>query len=213
MKKLIAMSTLAFTLLFTSGCLPESENVTEPIPEPDEKPVTKAEMQLEPKTGDTIATLKTNMGDIKMIIYTETVPETSKNFIELAKAGKYEGVIFHRVIKDFMIQTGDFENHNGTGGHSYKGPGTYLEDEFIPGLEHLKGAVSMAKTPYPDTGGSQFFIVQAEGGTPHLNGQHAIFGYAYEGMDVVDAIAAVETGSMDKPVEDVTIESVEISTF
>lgn len=147
-----------------------------------------------------------------MLLYTEEAPETTKNFIELSKEGKYNDTIFHRIIDDFMIQGGDFENRNGTGGYSYKGPGTYLKDEFGEGLEHKYGAVSMANAG-PDTAGSQFFIVQASGGTPWLDGAHAIFGYVYEGMDVVEEMANVETDGSDKPLEDVVLEEVVIETF
>lgn len=130
----------------------------------------------------------------------------------MAKAGKYDGAIFHRVIEDFMIQGGDFENKNGSGGYSYKGPGTSIPDEFGPGLTHLKGALSMANAG-PNTGGSQFFIVQAKAGTSYLDGKHAIFGFVYEGLDIVDEIAGVETNYNSKPLEDIVIESIEISTF
>lgn len=169
-------------------------------------------MQTTPKEGDTIATIKTTEGDIKVLLYTEAAPETAKNFVELANSGKYENVLFHRVIEDFMLQTGDFQNNNGTGGYSYKGPGTALMDEFGEGLSHMRGALSMANSG-PNTGGSQFFIVQKADGTDWLNGKHAIFGYVYEGMDVVDKIAAVETDMYDKPLKDIKMEKVEISTF
>lgn len=168
------------------------------------------DMKIAPKSGDTIATLKTSAGDITMLLYTDHAPETTKNFIELIKSEKYNGVIFHRVMDDFMIQTGDFENSDGTGGYSYKGPGTYLEDEFGKGLVHLRGAVSMANAG-KNTGGSQFFIVQKEGGTDWLNGKHAIFGYVYDGMDIVDKIAATKTNSSNKPLEDVVIEEIVVS--
>lgn len=156
-----------------------------------------------------VVILKTSYGNIKVELYTEKAPETTKNFIELAKQGKYDGVVFHRVIKDFMIQTGDFENADGTGGYSYKGPGTYLEDEFGKGLKHEYGTLSMANSG-PNTGGSQFFIVQAKDGTSWLDGKHAIFGKVSDGMDIVEKIAAAETGAMDRPVEDIIIEKVEI---
>lgn len=173
---------------------------------------TEVNMQTEPKTGDTVATLKTNMGDIKVLLYTELAPETTKNFIEHANADRYDETIFHRVISDFMIQGGDFENFNGTGGYGYKGPGTNIPDEFGEGLTHVKGALSMANAG-PNTGGSQFFIVQNEDGTDWLDGKHAIFGFAYEGMDVVDEIAGVSTAFGDKPLEDVVIEDVVIETI
>lgn len=167
-------------------------------------------MQLTPKKGDTIATLTTNHGVIKALLYTTKAPETAKNFIELSKAGKYNGTIFHRIIPNFMIQGGDFEKRNGTGGHSYKGPGTKLQDEFGTGLKNIRGGLSMANAG-PNTGGSQFFIIQKDGGTPWLDGKHAVFGYAYEGMEVVDEIAAAQTGPMDKPLDDIVLEKVEIS--
>src|SRR5690606_7181460 len=96
-----------------------------------------------PKSGDTIATIETSLGTIKAKLFPNEVPETVKNFTELAKEGKYDGVTFHRVIEGFMIQTGDFERGNGTGGHSYQGPGTKFNDEFAPGLANLQGTLSM----------------------------------------------------------------------
>lgn len=199
MKKTLLL-LLIFLTTFSFGCRPNN-NLT---------PVT---MQLEPKSGDTIAVVTTNHGEIRLLLYTKQVPETTKNFIELSNHGKYDGSIFHRVIKDFMIQGGDFEKKNGTGGYTYKGPGTKLNDEIVKGLTHVRGALSMAKTPLPNSAGSQFFIVQATGGTPHLDGIHTVFGYAYEGMDTVDKIANVEKGAGDKPLEDVVIEKIEIKEF
>lgn len=170
------------------------------------------EMKTTPVAGDTIALVTTNMGSIKVLLYTKETPESTKNFIELSKAGKYNGVIFHRVIKDFMIQTGDFEYGNGTGGYSYKGPGTTLDDELVVGLNHIYGAVSMAKTAMPDTAGSQFFIVQNKLGTPHLDGVHSVFGFVYEGMDTVEKIADVDVAG-SSPIDAVKIEKIEISTY
>ena len=161
------------------------------------------------KKGNTTAVLKTSMGDIEIELYQNEAPETVKYFVELAKAGKYENVPFHRVINDFMVQTGDFENKNGTGGHSYKGEGTYLEDEFGKGLEHVYGAVSMANAG-PNTGGSQFFIVDAPKGTDWLDGHHSIFGIVKD-MDVVEKISEVDVNAMDNPLEEVLILSVEIN--
>ncbi|MFC1615721.1 peptidylprolyl isomerase [Patescibacteria group bacterium] len=169
-------------------------------------------MKTTPEEGDTIALVKTNHGDIKILLYTEETPETTKNFTELAKEGKYDGVLFHRIIKDFMIQAGDIEHKEGFGGHSYKGPGTNIPDEFVDELTHVRGALSMANTGAPNSGGSQFFVVHPEDGTHFLDGKHTIFGFVYEGMDVVDKIADVETNPKDKPLEDVVIETIEIST-
>lgn len=160
-----------------------------------------------PENTDVI--IHTSEGDIYVDLYQDQVPETTKNFLELSKAGKYNGVPFHRVINDFMIQTGDFENQNGTGGYSYKGPGTLLEDEFASGLTHTKGVLSMANRG-PNTGGSQFFIVQADEGTPWLDGKHAIFGNVVKGIEIVDKIATVDTDAFDGPLEPIIINSVEI---
>jgi cyclophilin family peptidyl-prolyl cis-trans isomerase len=170
------------------------------------------QMKIKPEAGDTIATLETNFGDMQMLLYTKEAPETAKNFIELAKAGKYDGTKFHRVIDCFMVQGGDFEKGNGTGGYSYKGPGTKLKDEFGKGLKNVRGAVSMANSG-PNTGGSQFFIVQADEGTPWLDGKHAVFGFIFEGMGNVDKIAKVKVGYSDDPKEEVIVQKVTISEF
>ncbi len=202
MKKILTLSILT-TLLF--GCFPFTDTEIQEPP----TPITQSTMKLIPEPGDQIAIIKTNHGDLTMLLYTEKAPETTKNFTSLSEEGKYDDVIFHRIIDNFMIQGGDFENQNGTGGHSHKGPGTFLKDEFGEGLEHVYGAVSMANAG-PNTGGSQFFIVQAKEGTPWLNGAHAIFGYIFDGMDVIEKISDVEIGGMDKPLEDVTIEKITI---
>ena len=217
--------------------------------------------------------------DIKIRLFEQQAPTTVKNFIQLAKSGKYDGVIFHRVINDFMIQTGDYENADGTGGKS--ADGGKFKDEFCDSLLNFRGSVAMANSGR-DTNGSQFFINQKSaesfandggfkiyeenwkkiksdieqykndtttlsqmfeyyktalyntdsindtvkiyyeenGGNPTLDGAynagdygHTVFAQVYEGMNVVDAIAAVETDHKDKPKEDVIIESVKIKTY
>ena len=245
--------------------------------------------QLEgPQAGDTVAIMHTNMGDISIRLFPEGAPKTVQNFTTLAKEGKYNGVTFHRVIKDFMIQGGDFEKGDGTGGTSIWGE--KFGDEFNEKLLNLRGSISMANAG-PGTNGSQFFINQGgptgqsadklkesfdytamynkmlnaynqyvqyygqqfasmyptvdafieanggispdtrlvpdevwelyakHGGNIHLDGAwratagHTVFGQVYAGMDVVDAIAKVETGTNNKPVADVIIESIEILTY
>lgn len=161
-----------------------------------------------PENGEKIAVITTNFGKMEARLFPDKTPETVKNFTELAASGKYNGTIFHRVIKDFMIQGGDFENANGTGGHSYKGPGTSIQDEFDPDLKNIRGALSMANRG-PNTGGSQFFIVHAQA-TSWLDGKHAVFGQVYEGLDILDKIAMVETNMWDVPVNEVVIEKIEI---
>lgn len=188
-----------------------------------------------PQKGDTLAVMHTNMGDIKIKLFPEKAPKTVENFVTHSKNGYYNGLKFHRVINDFMIQGGD-PRGNGTGGESIWG-GSF-SDEFDPELHNLRGALSMANSG-PDTNGSQFFIVQARevpsnmleqmrdledngfpaditaayealGGTPWLDFRHTVFGQVTEGMDVVDAIAAVETVN-DVPRSDAIIESIEVT--
>jgi len=162
-----------------------------------------------PQAGDTVVTMQTSEGDIKIRLFDELTPEMVTNFTTLAKEGYYDGLLFHRVIDGFMIQGGD-PNGNGTGGHSYKGAGTKLDDEIAPGLTHSLGAISMANSG-SDTNGSQFFIVQSD--AAYLDGSYSLFGQVYDGMDVVDAIADVTTDGNDKPIVDVVIESVQIDTY
>ena len=180
-----------------------------------------------------IATIKTNHGDMHIKLFPEHAPKTVANFIALSKDGYYDGVIFHRIIKDFMIQGGD-PTGTGMGGESIYGQS--FEDEFSEELYNVRGALSMANAG-PNTNGSQFFIVQNQhlpyskkeiarggwpepiaeiyaekGGTPHLDRRHTVFGQLADeaSYKVLDAIAGVETGAMDKPVEDVVIETIEI---
>lgn len=180
-----------------------------------------------------IATIKTNHGDMRIKLFPEHAPKTVANFIALSKDGYYDGVIFHRIIKDFMIQGGD-PTGTGMGGESIYGES--FEDEFSEELYNVRGALSMANAG-PNTNGSQFFIVQNQhlpyskkeiarggwpepiaeiyaekGGTPHLDRRHTVFGQLADeaSYKVLDAIAGVETGAMDKPVEDVVIETIEI---
>ena len=119
----------------------------------------------------------------------------------------------HRIIDDFMIQMGDFENGNGTGGYSYKGPGTTIPDEPSSKLKHLYGAVSMAKTAMPNSGGSQFFIVENKAGTSWLDGKHTVFGQVIEGIEVVTEMASVKVGAMDRPVKEVLLKSVKLEKY
>lgn len=188
-----------------------------------------------PEAGDTVAVITTTLGDICVKLFPQYAPKAVENFTTHAKNGYYNGVIFHRVIPDFMIQGGDPQG-TGTGGESIWG--APFEDEFCPELHNLRGALSMANAG-PGTNGSQFFIVRAKavpeqmlsqmqelsesgfpaeaqesykqlGGTPWLDFRHTVFGQVYSGMETVDRIAAVETGAMDKPVEDVSIVKIEV---
>ena len=187
-----------------------------------------------PTEEDTVAAMHTNMGDIKIKLFPNEAPKAVENFVTHANNGYYNGLIFHRVIKDFMIQGGD-PTGTGMGGESIWGRS--FKDEFDPKLHNLRGALSMANAG-PNTNGSQFFIVQANtvpsnmldqmrdmpdsfpeatvnayesmGGTPWLDFRHTVFGQVVEGMDTVDAIANVKVGGADKPIDDVVINSIEI---
>lgn len=190
--------------------------------------------QLEIKDG-VKAIIKTNMGDMTFVLFPDIAPKAVENFATHAKDGYYNGLIFHRVIKDFMIQGGDPDG-TGMGGESIWGKS--FEDEFDLDARNYYGALSMANAG-PDTNGSQFFIVQAKnvpanmlsqmeglkdngfpqecidnykavGGTPWLDFHHTVFGQIIDGKDVLEDIAAVRTGMGDKPLYDVNIDTIEI---
>ncbi len=191
----------------------------------------------EVQSGDIVALMKTTLGDIKILLFPDAAPKAVENFTTHAKNGYYTGIIFHRVIPDFMIQGGD-PTGTGRGGESIWGRS--FEDEFSVDYHNIRGALSMANAG-PGTNGSQFFIVQAKevddgllsqmeklsdrgfptecvedykalGGTPWLDFKHTVFGQVVEGMDVVDAIATVKTGFGDKPVNEVVILGIDIET-
>jgi cyclophilin family peptidyl-prolyl cis-trans isomerase len=149
----------------------------------------------------TNVTLHTNHGAISLELFGDDAPKTVDNFTRLAREGFYDGVIFHRVIPDFMVQGGD-PTGTGTGG-----PGYQFEDEINPNRVE-RGALAMANAG-PNTNGSQFFIVTAES-CPWLDGKHTVFGRVTDGMDVVDRISTLPTDSRDRPREDVTIERIEM---
>ena len=191
------------------------------------------QLHLDKQTGTT-ATIKTNKGDITLQLFDKLAPKTVKNFVELAQDGYYDGVIFHRVIPNFMIQGGD---PTGTGRGGKSSYGEQFEDECSDQLFNLRGALSMANAG-PNTNGSQFFIVTMDevpaqmvgqleaagfpaeiidaykerGGTPWLDNKHTVFGHLIAGEDVAQAIQNVERDAADKPLEDVTIETIDIST-
>ncbi|MFI3174906.1 MAG: peptidylprolyl isomerase [Bacillota bacterium] len=241
----------------------ETEEIVDPFEDLEITPLDKSVILQEglPEAGEEIAIVKTSMGDIKLRFYPEEAPLAVENFKELAKSGYYDGIIFHRVIDNFMIQGGD-PTGTGSGGESFFGG--KFEDEISPNLHFFRGALAMANAG-PNTNGSQFFIVQnplvdtyavdsirmaieeangevfpiiiddeifelaemfpdnildyyvEQGGYMGLEfvfgGQYTIFGQAFEGLDIVDAIAKVETNSSDKPLEDIVIESIEFVNY
>lgn len=193
--------------------------------------ITYPQTDLANYTG-TVATIHTNLGDLTVKLFDDVAPKTVKNFVELAEKGYYNGVIFHRIIRDFMIQGGD-PTGTGMGGESIYGE--KFEDEFSENVFNIRGALSMANAG-PNTNGSQFFIVQNEnlpydksalvkggwpeeiaeiytaGGTPHLDGRHTVFGQLAnaESFETLDRIAKEPTGFQDKPENDVEIINIDV---
>ncbi len=173
----------------------------------------KFNQEAKPKVGDTVAVLHTNYGDIAMSFFPKYAPKGVENFQTLAKEKKYNNSIFHRVIKDFMIQGGDYTNGDGTGGESCWGK--EFENECVDELKNIRGAVAYANAG-ADTNGSQFFINSVE--NTNLNGNYTVFGQVFAGMDVVDLISNCEvttnsSGESSSPVNEVKLESVEITKY
>lgn len=222
---IIKMSMVALLLVLTMGLLATgcgttnttTEATTEARTEVATEAVTEAPTDganpEQPKldgipTDRPVATITMSTGEtIAIALYPEFAPNTVNNFIELAEAKFYDGVIFHRVIKDFMIQGGDPDG-TGMGGPGYGIPGEFASNGFDNGLKHGPGVISMARSQAPDSAGSQFFICHGE--TSFLDGEYATFGLVAEGMEVVDQIANVKTGDQDRPVEDVVMKSITI---
>lgn len=192
----------------------------------------------QPKNGDTIAVLHTNYGDISVEFFDDIAPNAVTNFVTHSEEGYYDNVLFHRVMSNFMIQGGDPDG-TGYGGESIWGG--KFDVELSDNAYNLRGALCMANSGTPDSNGSQFYIVQQGpisentfkayemygytftdkqkelymeyGGSPWLDGGYTVFGQVIDGMDVVDAIAAVDTDSNDRPLEDVIIGWIEITTY
>lgn len=147
---------------------------------------------------------------MKVELYPEVAPNTVNNFISLVKKGYYDGLIFHRVIKGFMIQ-GGCPNGNGMGGPGYGIKGEFLINGVQNNLKHTKGVLSMARAQNPNSAGSQFFIMHQN--SPHLDGQYAAFGKIIEGQEIVDEIADVKTNHSDRPLDEQKIETMVVDTF
>lgn len=166
-----------------------------------------------PENGDTVAVFHTNYGDFAMSFFEEDAPKGCENFITLAKGGKYDGSIFHRVIENFMIQGGDYTNGDGTGGESCWGEEFDLE--CVDYLKNIRGAVSYANRG-PGTNGSQFFVNSADNN--YLDGSYTVFGQVFAGMEVVDLISQCNKqmgsdGAMSKPIDTIELQSVEVTEY
>jgi peptidyl-prolyl cis-trans isomerase B (cyclophilin B) len=238
--KLISLMAVVLLILSACGTSSEKENAnneeenttggetTTEQNENEQKVAIEGYPQLttEVAENERLVEMNTSMGTIKIKLFPAIAPKAVENFIKHSEDGYFDGLIFHRVIKDFMIQGGDPQG-TGMGGESIYGQP--FEDEFSDKLFNLRGALSMANAG-PNTNGSQFFIVQnttidpsglagypeevakayEKGGTPWLDGAHTVFGQVIEGMDVVDSIANVETEAGDRPVEEVVIKSMKV---
>lgn len=174
----------------------------------------KGNQKADPKKGEDVAVLHTNYGDIAMRFFDEEAPKGVENFKSLAKDGKYNNIIFHRVIKNFMIQSGDYENFDGTGGTSKWGK--EFENECVDYLSNTRGAVAYANAG-KDTNGSQFYI-NSNDNSASLDGNYTVFGQVFAGMDVVDLISDCEVqansgGEQSSPVNEVKLESVELTQY
>lgn len=151
-----------------------------------------------------------NGKQIVLELYPDIAPNTVNNFISLVNRGFYDGLIFHRVIRGFMIQ-GGCPSGNGTGGPGYSIKGEFSKNGFKNDLAHHRGVISMARAMNPDSAGSQFFIMHED--APHLDGSYAAFGKVIDGIKAVDDIAEEYTDSMDRPYEKQTIKSIRVETF
>lgn len=158
-----------------------------------------------------IVTITMENGDVmKAELYPDIAPISVNNFISLISKGYYDGLIFHRVIRGFMIQ-GGCPNGNGMGGPGYSIKGEFAQNGFANDLKHTEGVLSMARSMMPNSAGSQFFIMHKT--SPHLDGAYAAFGKITEGMDVVNKIAETATDYSDRPLEDQRIKSMTVDTF
>jgi cyclophilin family peptidyl-prolyl cis-trans isomerase len=197
------MNKISFVLLILIGIL--GCQGSETVKDDSNQTEIKKEEETKVSKEMTVAVMNTNMGKIEIELFADKTPKTVENFVGLAEKGYYNGIIFHRVISDFMIQGGD-PTGTGRGGNSLWG--TPFADEIVPSLKHEEpGVLSMANAG-PNTNGSQFFITVVP--TPWLDGKHTVFGKVINGMNVVYDIAKVKTAAGDKPVNDVLMETITI---
>lgn len=237
MKRVFAVSLiLAMLVLSLAGCKKEPEPEPTPEPEPEPAPSVPVDLpQLQgPSAGDTIAVFETSKGTFKAVLYPEYAPKAVENFIAHANNSYYADMIFHRVVEGFVVQTGD---PTGTGGGGESALGAPFENEYSNNLHHFTGALGMANAA-ENQNKSQFYVVQGgpvsddliaqmeqagfdqevidgykqRGGQPTLDNRYTVFGYVYEGMDVVNEIAKVKVEN-ERPKKDVELISVTIETY
>ena len=196
MKRKIFLTMFLIALISLVGCSNKKTNENE-------------ETRTAPKELPIATIVVKDYGTIEAELYPHIAPNTVNNFISLANSKFYDGLTFHRVIKDFMIQGGD-PNGNGTGGPGYAIKGEFSNNNFKNDLKHTEGVLSMARSQNKDSAGSQFFIVTKD--QPHLDGDYATFGKVISGMDIVHKIEDVQTDANDKPIKNVVIESIKVDT-
>lgn len=196
-KNLLVMMMLCMSILLAGCASPSSKGA--------------ANVEVQALQEHPIVTMNIkDYGTVTIELYPEKAPNTVNNFVTLANSGFYDGLTFHRIIEGFMIQGGDPEGI-GTGGPGYSIPGEFASNGYTENdLKHTKGVISMARSQSPDSAGSQFFIMSAD--SPHLDDKYAAFGEVTSGIEIIEAIEKVATNSMDKPLEDVVIESVTVDT-
>lgn len=196
-KNLLVMMMLCMSILLAGCASPSSKGA--------------ANVEVQALQEHPIVTMNIkDYGTVTIELYPEKAPNTVNNFVTLANGGFYDGLTFHRIIEGFMIQGGDPEGI-GTGGPGYSIPGEFASNGYTENdLKHTKGVISMARSQSPDSAGSQFFIMSAD--SPHLDDKYAAFGEVTSGIEIIEAIEKVATNSMDKPLEDVVIESVTVDT-
>lgn len=193
-KKIITL--LLIPLIFLSGCTQKSEEIKQEVRnKPEELPIATIVFK--------------DFGTIEAELYPHIAPNTVNNFIHLSNSKFYDGLTFHRIIKDFMIQGGDPDG-NGMGGPGYSIKGEFTNNNFVNDLSHTEGILSMARPQDPNGAGSQFFIVTKD--STYLDNEYASFGKVIKGMEIVHKIENVKTGNNDAPVEEVVIESIRVDT-
>lgn len=195
LKNLILIIMVSSSILIIGGCSKKIEITNKPLDPPKELPIATINIK--------------DYGTIKAELYPHLAPNTVNNFIELANNEFYNGLIIHRVVKDFVIQGGDPEG-SGIGGPGYSIKGEFEENGFRNDLKHEKGVLSMARSQQPDSAGSQFFIVTKD--SPNLDKKYAAFGKVISGIEIVDDINSVEVDKKDKPKEKIEIESISVDT-
>jgi|SRR5690625_253417 len=206
---LIGMILILAVLIIGCGTQDEQEAEEQENQNENETEQNNQEGQLNKDKNPVVTITMENDEKIVIELYPDIAPNTVNNFISLIEDGFYDGLIFHRVIPDFMIQGGDPDG-NGIGGPGYAIKGEFNSNGFDNDLKHARGVISMARSQSPDSAGSQFFIMVSD--SPHLDGDYAGFGEVVEGMDTVDDIVSVERNDQDKPLEDQVMKKVEVDT-